>query len=119
MMIVGGMLLFAPDETSGWLLSGTRSGVTAQLLGAALLGFAAANWTARGAALGGIYGRAIVAGNHAHVTIGALVLVKHTLASNGQSAALWLLTAVYVLGAVFFNYLLFFSSGLRLPATTV
>jgi len=117
MAILGGMLLFAPGETSGWLIAGTRDEVIAQLLGAALLGFAAANWIARRAALGGIYGRAIVAGNHAHVTIGAVVLVKYGLGRGTQSGAFWVVTALYVLGAVFFNYLLFFSSGLRPPAT--
>ena len=104
-------LLFAPDETGGALTAGA-GGPLMQLLGAALLGCAAMNWIARGAALGGIYGRAVVVANQVHTTIGALVLVRHAI-STGVSPLYWAVTAFYVPAALFFSYLAFFSSGLK------
>ena len=71
------------------------------------------NWIARGSALGGIYGRAVVAGNQTHLVIGALVLVKRGIDGGADHPAYWVLTGLYVLGASFFLYLTFFSSGLR------
>ena len=111
--ITGAMLLFAPDEAGRVLIPGAGGPVLVQLFGAALLGFGLANWTARGALLGGIYGRAVVAGNQMHLMVGALVLVKHGVYVGAPHPAYWVLTVLYVLGAVFFSYLMFFSSGLR------
>lgn len=108
---IGALLLFAPDEVGRTIIPHASGAPLLQLLGAALLGFGAMNWIARGSVLGGIYGRAVVAGNQTHLTIGALLLVKHGLVAGG-SAAYWILTGVYVLGAGLFLYL-FFSSGLR------
>ena len=70
------------------------------------------NWIARGAALGGIYGRAVVVANQVHTTIGALVLVRYAI-STGVSPLYWAVTAFYVSAALFFSYLAFFSSGLK------
>ena len=78
--------------------------VLGQLLGAALLGFAAANWLARRSMLGGIYGRAVVAGNAAFAFIGALSLLGGVPAEPGL--AFWLLLAVLVAGAALFGWLL-------------
>jgi hypothetical protein len=103
--LLGAALTFAPEEIAG--LFGISSAPLAfQLLGSALLGFAVMNWTARGSTLGGIYGRAVVAGNQMHFTVGALALVKYGLGAGG-SAAFWVLTAFYVAGAILFLYLLF------------
>ena len=113
MAIFGAMLLFAPNEVSRLLLPDVRGPVLAQLLGAALLGCAAANWTARGSALGGIYGRAVVVGNQTHLTVGALLLVNGGFDVGPHHPTYWLLTVLYVVGAAFFVYLAFFSSGLR------
>jgi hypothetical protein len=108
---LGAALLFAPDETGRALLPGA-GGPAMQVLGAALLGSAAMNWTARGAALGGIYGRAIIMANQTHVTIGALVLLRHGLSAGGSSFS-WIVTTFYAVTAVYFSYLTFFSTGLR------
>ena len=113
MAILGAMLLFAPNEVSRLLLPDVGGPVLAQLLGAALLGSASANWTARSSALGGIYGRAVVAGNQTHLTVGAFVLVNSGFHVGDHHPAYWLLTVLYVVGAAFFVYLMFFSSGLR------
>ena len=86
--IVGAVLLFAPVEAGNILMPGCRSRpVLMQLIGAALLGYGIANWTARGAALGGIYGRAVVAGNQAHLMIGALLLLKHGIEMGAPQPA--------------------------------
>ena len=108
---IGVLLLFAPEEVGGTLITRAGDGPLVQLLGAALIGFGAMNWTARGSLLGGIYGRAVVAGNQTHLTVGALLLLKHGLVAGG-SPAYWILAGVYVLGAGLFLYL-FFSSGIR------
>jgi hypothetical protein len=112
MAAVGVLLVFAPQESGAALVPGTSADALFQLLGASLLGFAAMNWTAKGAALGGIYGRAVVVGNLMHFLIGAFVLVPRALSDGGATAFL-VLTALYVLGAALFVYLTFFSSGLR------
>ncbi len=109
----GAMLMFAPEEVSGVLMLGAGGGPLAQLLGAALLGFGVMNWIARGAVLGGIYGRAVVAGNQTHLTIGALLLLKRGVDVGASHPAYWVLTGLYVLGAGLFGYLTFFSSGIR------
>jgi hypothetical protein len=113
MALVGAVLIFAPEEASGVLAWGSSRPVMIQVLGAAVFGYGIANWTARTAALGGIYGRAVVAGNQAHLTIGALLLAKNGVEAGPAGAAYWMFTAAYVFGAGFFSYLMFFSSGLR------
>ena len=47
-----------------------------QLAGALYIAFALLNWSAKGALLGGIYGRPIVLANFSHFAIGAIVLLK-------------------------------------------
>lgn len=110
---VGAALLFAPVEAGNVLMPGSSRPVLVQLLGGALVGYGIANWTARGSALGGIYGRAVVAGNQAHFMIGALLLLTHGRGAAAPHAAFWGFTALYVIGALFFSYLMFFSSGLK------
>ena len=77
-----------------------------QLAGALYLAFAMLNWSAKGALLGGIYGRPIVLANFTHFAIGAIVLGK--IVAIGQihvEAAV--LTGVYVLFAAWFGFVLF------------
>ena len=83
-------------------MPGSSHLILVQVLGGALVGFGIANWTARGAALGGIYGRAVVAGNQAHFMIGAILLVRHGLQAGSPHTAFWVLTILYVIGAAFF-----------------
>jgi hypothetical protein len=84
MAAIGVLLLFAPAEVARMLILHTADGPLVQLLGAALLGFGAMNWIARASQLGGIYGKAVVAGNQTHLTIGALLL----LMASSQGSAL-------------------------------
>lgn len=108
----GALLLFAPDEIGSAIIPHAVGSPFVQLVGAGLFAFGSMNWIARGSVLGGIYGRAVVAGNQTHLTIGALLLVKHGFATGG-STPYWILAGLYVLGAALFNYLFFLSSGIR------
>ena len=92
------MLLFAPETV------GSEPPVVAQLVGAAFLGFASLTWTARGLVLGGIYGRAVVAGNQTFAVVGALVLGRHLL--DAPSVAAGVGFGILALGAVLFGVVL-------------
>jgi hypothetical protein len=46
--------------------------------------------------------------------VGSLLLVSAGIDAP-RSSAYWVLTGLYICGAAFFSYLLFFSSGLRKP----
>ena len=74
----GAALLFAPRELAA-ALGATGPDVVYQLLGATLLALGSMNYIARGSALGGIYGRAIVTADQVHFTIGAIALCKYAL----------------------------------------
>jgi hypothetical protein len=94
----GLVLLFAPETV------GSQPLVVAQLVGAAFLGFASLTWTARGLVLGGIYGRAVVAGNQTFAVVGALVLGRQLL--DAPSVAAGIGFVVLLLGAVLFGVVL-------------
>ena len=111
--LLGLLLLFAAEDLSGLLGPEPTNHPLLQLLGAALLGFAAMNWIARGSALGGIYGRAVLAGNQTHLTIGAILLLKRAVETAHPHPWLWGIAVLYALGAAYFNYLTFFRSGLE------
>ena len=110
MAAMGLVLSFAPTETliyMGGSVTG-RMPVILQLTGALYLGFAFANWTAKGMVLGGIYGRALVMGNFLHFIMGALTLLRAAFgASSGP--IFWTITVIYVLFAIGFGLLLFTS----------
>jgi hypothetical protein len=110
---IGILLLFAAEEVSALLGLETSNHSLHELLGAALLGFAAMDWIARGSALGGIYGRAVVAGNQTHLTVGAILLVKRGVENTSSHPVYWTIAGFYVLGAAYFAYFTFFSSGIE------
>ncbi len=108
MAAIGLVLSFAPEEALT-LFDQPAAGavpVLLQLTGALYLGFAFTNWTAKGSVLGGIYGRAIVMGNFLHFTMGALALLKVGMGSE-RVPAIWVLSAVYAVFAVWFGRTLF------------
>lgn len=109
---LGLLLLFAGVEIMGAAFDAPVAEPFPAILGAALLGFASMNWIARHNILGGIYGRAVVAANQTHLTIGAIVLIKHGL-THGGSAGYWALTALYFAGGALFGVL---TLGRGLPA---
>ena len=114
--VLGLLLLFAAEDVSGLLGPEPTKHALVQLLGAALLGFAAMNWIARGSVLGGIYGRAVVAGNQTHLTVGAILLFKHGFDTPDTPSWLWALAVLYALGAGYFSYLTFFRAGIEKPS---
>lgn len=95
---LGLLLLFAAEDVSGLLGPQHTNHPLLQLVGAALLGFAAMNWIARGSALGGI------------------LLLKHGLEVANTLPWLWALTVLYSLGAGYFTYLTFFRTGIERPS---
>lgn len=105
MAALGLALLFAGSELTTMMFASPIAEPFPAILGAAYLGVASMNWIARHNILGGIYGRAVVAANQTHLTIGAIVLVKHGL-SHGGSPGFLILVGVYVTGAVLFTMLL-------------
>lgn len=120
LLLAGVALLFAPEEV-GTYTSQAAGGhaLFVQLLGAAFIGFGAANWIARHSPVGGIYGRAIVLGNQAFSLVGALVLLGSV--PNEPGLGFWLLFGVFAGGAVLHGVLLFWGpqSGSRgNPPTT-
>jgi hypothetical protein len=105
--LAGLALLFAPVETLrllGVSDAPVAMSAIAQLLGAAWIGLAYGNWTARGLAVGGIHGRAIVIGNVMHSTIGALVLLRQAIA--GAPIGVWLVAAGLAAAAFAFGWLM-------------
>lgn len=104
MAVIGLALTFAPQE----ILHRFDSDATiweqamAQLCGALYVAFALMNWMAKGATLGGIYGRPIVIGNLVHFTMGALMLLKMTTVPPEELTA-WILLGFYAVLAVLFG----------------
>ena len=99
-------LLFAPAEVQRAVArSQPAAPMVLQLWSAALLGLAAADWAGRGLTLGGIYGRALVAGNTVHWTVGALAAIR-ALLDGPRPPALWAAMLVYALLALGFNWIL-------------
>ena len=90
--------LFAPEA------AGTAAPVAVQVLGAALLGFAALTWNARGLVLGGVYGRAVVVGNQTFAFVASLVLGRSLL--EAPSTAAGVLFGIVAFGAVLFTVLM-------------
>jgi hypothetical protein len=78
----------------------------AELYGAALFGLALTSWFARTMLLGGIYGKAIVAGGFGHALVGVFALI-HALRASGWSSPLLAACAVYALLAIGFGWLMF------------
>ena len=114
--LAGLSLLFAPAEILGLLgieNASRAASLLAQLLGSAWLGLAYGNWTARGLAVGGIHGRAIVIGNLMNATTGALVLLRHAV--GGASAAVWISCLLLAATAMTFAWLL--RTAPRVPAS--
>ena len=94
----GAVLLFAPVEAV------PAAPLVAQLLGCALLGLAAADWTGRSSAVGGIYGRALVMGNLVTFSTGGLVALRAYL--NVRSVNVLIIAAVSLILGAFFGWLM-------------
>lgn len=115
--LCGGLMLFAPELLASDMsarnatASDAVTPMLAQLVAAAMLAFAAANWTARTMVLGGIYGRAIVVGNQTFAFIGAMIVIRQIPPS--PTPLFWFLVLTIVFGAVLFSVLMFRPSWLE------
>jgi len=104
--VAGIACLFAPAETGAALGGGSVDALFVEWLGALFIASAAANWTARGSMIGGIYARPLSIGNFFHFVIGATVLSKKISAEN-FSPLYVIVTMVYLIFAVAFALILF------------
>lgn len=77
-----------------------------QITGALYIGFTWMNWTAKAVLIGGIYAKPLAAGNFAHFTIAAIVLIKAAV-NNVLFPYLWIAAVLYLLFAVLFGKILF------------
>ncbi len=116
--LCGLALVFMPQELLALQETSSPSIVAllAQLFGAALLGLAKMNWTARGSLLGGIYGRAVVAGNFTFTFIGAMVTLRAQL-DGSHGLGLWVGAVLILALAVGFGYLMFGRNAVKLNNT--
>ena len=109
----GVFAIFAPDvvlsvQGGGESEVGT---ILVQLMGALYFAFAHMNWTAKDSAIGGIYARPVSLANFSHFFIGALLLAKYVF--NAFSLFMLFATAVYVIYAACFYWLVFRATGLK------
>lgn len=108
---LGAAPLFAPEELAWRLGAPALSALLLQLLAAAWLSLAALDWIGRRAIYGGIYGRGIVMANFTHGFIGTTVLANAGV-RTGFGIEGWVLTAVFIVQAGAFGWLLFSSPQL-------
>jgi hypothetical protein len=106
LFLAGVACLFAPVEVLSAIGISSPDELTGQVLGALYLAFAAANWTARGSMIGGIYARPLSVANFVHFFVGATVLVKGVSSSTSNAGYLVILL-VYVAFAIAFILMLY------------
>jgi hypothetical protein len=95
--------LFLPRPASA--NSTDVASLVAELYGVALLGLGVATWIAKRSPIGGIYGRALVAGNFANAIAATLVLARPAVAGSLPGVRVALVVAGSL--AVGFTVLLF------------
>lgn len=106
--VVALALIFAPEVVLSRFAAEPfgAAALLAQLYGAALFGLALTAWFARTMLLGGIYGKAVVAGGFGHSLVGVFALLHAVRASSG-SGFLWGACVIYAALALGFGYLMF------------
>jgi hypothetical protein len=101
-------ITFLPQELLAHV--GARTEGTAvlliQLLGALYLGFAMLNWMNRGNRIGGIFGRPVSMANFLNFAVGAMALLKGTIAQQfaPEVAAM---ASIYTVFGLWFGFVLF------------
>jgi hypothetical protein len=103
--VLGISLTFAPKEIAEFAGMGFTPiyQLQLQILGALFLGFAALNWMAKGAIIGGIYNRPIALANFAHFFIGGAALLKAVAGNIHLHYTVWVLAIVYLIFTVLFG----------------
>jgi len=107
MAIIGIAFSFLPQEVLGLhgTVPDTATVMLVQMAGAAYLGFAMLNWTARGILIGGVYAKPVAIGNALHFMMVAIMLVK--AAFTFGAVPLMISAAVFSTFAIWFGYVLF------------
>lgn len=107
MAIIGLAFSFLPQEVLG--LHGTvpdnATVLLIQMAGAAYLGFALLNWSARGILIGGIYARPVAVGNFLHFVMVAISLIKAAITFG--AVPLMISAAVFSVFAIWFGLVAF------------
>ena len=106
LLLFGIALTFLPEETGTALFGPGVPEIVLAVLGGALIGLGYLNWMSRRAPIGGIYGRPVLLANLGHFVVAGLPLLRHCLAGS-VTPWLWVITAVYLVGMVFYGSLLF------------
>jgi hypothetical protein len=106
--ITGVAALFAPDEIlrAAGIPSSPFLPPLVQLCAALLLGFAMANWMAKGSRVGGIYNRPIALGNLLHFAVGAITLDRFALRGH-EAWPMLVFATIYTIFAVAFGLVVF------------
>lgn len=114
--LAGIFALLSPDLLLPVQAAAGTASLLVQLMGALYFSLALMNWTAKDSAIGGIYARPVSLANFSHFFIGALVLGKYLL-SNEFNLTIFVVTAVYVIFAACFYWLVFRATGITSPSS--
>ncbi|HZK77120.1 MAG TPA: hypothetical protein VFD13_09445 [Candidatus Kapabacteria bacterium] len=108
---------FMPREILSQLGSTPNSpnAIWIQVGGAAYLGFAMLNWTARTNPIGGIYGRPVALGNFIHFAVAALALLKAVIGGSSRTYGVLVGAFAYSAFAVWYGLVLFTHLVTRKP----
>lgn len=112
--LAGIFAIFAPPEFFAMFGFGdviSEPMIVLRMAGAVYVSLAVVNWIAKNSAIGGIYGRPISMGNLTHFTVGTLTIARFLL-DNGLHLPMLIVMIVYIVFAVIFAWLVFFSTGL-------
>ena len=104
--VLGLVCLFVPDAVASALSMPEGAGEALPFAASGLVGFAAMNWTGRGAIYGGIYGKPIVLGNWTTSVVLTLTLLGWQL--DEPTALGWVVIGVLGVYAAAFTRLQFF-----------
>lgn len=111
MTIVGVLFIFIPESilTNVEISPSGMEILFLQISGVLYLSLAVTNWMARGASIGGIYGKAISLGNFFHFIMGSLLTLKYVF-THHASLELWIGTVIYAILAILFTQVTFMSN---------
>ena len=119
--LMGLCLTFLATEIADYFLvtSATTLLLLVQVLGALYFGFAMLNWMAKESVIGGIYNRPIAIANFTHFLMGGLALLKGLMNHPDLHWAIWMVTGLYLIFAVFFSIVFFRSPVSKKSLTAV
>jgi hypothetical protein len=105
LVVLGVGFVFASAQMSVVVFGRSDVRPIAPLFGAVVLAFGVMNWMVRRSVIDGRDARAIVIANEVHFIVAAILLILH-LAAVGGTGFFILLTLFYVVGALWYGYVL-------------